>query len=834
MRGLFSLAAILGTVAAQYLEPAPTSAVKPILNGTAEFENLFNYAPKEPPVVPYPGNANTTEKNPPIPTPDTNITVGDAANQFFIQAACTLTPNNPTKFWRETVNLNGASPFNSDPTYQVYRNVRIYGAKGDGVTDDSGAFQFAIDAWSRSSNFQQTAAPALIYVPSGTYKISNSIRMLVGTMMIGDPLNKPVLKADANLGSNPIINGFDSSRFLVSTTNFFIGIKNIKLDTTAIGVNTPALALNWPVSQATQLYNVDFSMPNFSQHVGITMDGGSTGGGSGTILSDLSFTGGAIGIRLNNQQYMFKSLKFNGCNTAIAISHVFFLTVQDASFTNCGTGIDMGGNGVAGSVSLIDSSASSVGVVVNAFKTGNGAGSLVVENFVSTNSGATVAQSNGGQTLVSGSVSNTWVMGNANPGDYQGGTYYTTSRSPSLLAPNGKYFLMPQPQYQQYGNDQFVNVKDQGAKGDGVTDDTATINAILLANAGCKIVYFPQGTYLVHDTIYIPPGTRIVGDVWSTISAVGSKFWDANNPHVVVRVGNAGEVGVAQITDMIITTADVLNGAILMEVNMAGNSPGDVGFWNTHFRIGGTVDTKVNTNCAGPDASACKATFLMLHITTTGSPYIENMWGWTADHSLDGGPPQVISTGRGALIRSTKATWMIGTAFEHNTLYQYNIVDAQNLLISFQQTETAYWQGPGAPISAPTPWAVNSAYSDPNFSGCGGGDAQCRMGWAQRISGGSNIYIYGSGFWVFFNGLTFADGHGYGGSGGCEASCCQSSVCQASAAEIVSGTKSLYWYNVNTHLFTNLIVDGGNIVKQFNNPGSWGGVVAAFLAHVGA
>ena len=111
--------------------------------------------------------------------------------------------------------------------------------------------------------------------------------MLVATMMIGDPLNKPVLKADPNLGTRPIIDGFDSSRFLGSTTNFYIGIKNIKLDTTAIGVNTAAVALNWPVSQATQLYNVDFSMPNFSQHVGITMDGGSSGGGSGTILSDL-------------------------------------------------------------------------------------------------------------------------------------------------------------------------------------------------------------------------------------------------------------------------------------------------------------------------------------------------------------------------------------------------------------------------------------------------------------------------------------------------------------------------------------------------------------------
>ena len=48
---------------------------------------------------------------------------------------------------------------------------------------------------------------------------------------------------------------------------------------------------------------------------------------------------------------MLKSMKFNGCNTALAISHVFSLTVKEASFMNCGAGIETGGNGVIGSVS---------------------------------------------------------------------------------------------------------------------------------------------------------------------------------------------------------------------------------------------------------------------------------------------------------------------------------------------------------------------------------------------------------------------------------------------------------------------------------------------------
>lgn len=48
-----------------------------------------------------------------------------------------------------------------------------------------------------------------------------------------------------------------------------------------------------------------------------------------------------------------------------------------------------------------------------------------------------------------------------------------------------------------------VSVKDFGAKGDGVTDDTAAIQAALNAGGG-RTVWFPSGTYLVSETLQIP------------------------------------------------------------------------------------------------------------------------------------------------------------------------------------------------------------------------------------------------------------------------------------------------------------------------------------------
>ena len=67
--------------------------------------------------------------------------------------------------------------------------------------------------------------------------------------------------------------------------------------------------------------------------------------------------------------------------------------------------------------------------------------------------------------------------------------------------------------------DDFVSVKDFGAVGDGVTDDTEAINRALyelycrVANSQArKTLYFPAGTYVVSDFIKVPSRARIKGD----------------------------------------------------------------------------------------------------------------------------------------------------------------------------------------------------------------------------------------------------------------------------------------------------------------------------------
>jgi hypothetical protein len=89
--------------------------------------------------------------------------------------------------------------------------------------------------------------------------------------------------ADPALNATPVINGYDSNwEPLSSTKNFYMSIRNIRIDTSEITAEKAAVAIDWSVSQACSMNNVHITMPSPSNHTGITMKNG----GSGTILAD--------------------------------------------------------------------------------------------------------------------------------------------------------------------------------------------------------------------------------------------------------------------------------------------------------------------------------------------------------------------------------------------------------------------------------------------------------------------------------------------------------------------------------------------------------------------
>ncbi|KKY28220.1 putative exo-beta [Diplodia seriata] len=717
-------------------------------------------------------------------------------------------------------------------TYPVHRNVLSYGADpsgtlpstaaiqaaiNDGCTvnidsDSGGSFSYSYPALrnttGRGPSFGSTLTPAAVYLPPGTYLLDAPLQLWVGTVLVGDAVSPPVLAVSAGFSSsaagNYVIRGKEPN--LPATNGFFVGLRDVVVDSKAYAGDEELVLLDWTVSQGTQLARVRFEMPPGGRHVGM----------SNVILNDLSFNGGAVGMDLSGQQWLIKSVTFNGCGIG-AIVDCYDCVFLDI---NClGVGICLDGSQTSGSLTVIDSYTANSGTFVSSYESVNGSNQLVLENIQS--DGDTVTLS--GDIILRGNVPFTWIrgqvytQGNPSP-SYQQGAMVYTPRS-SALTSNGNYFVMKPPTFHEYDSSQILNIKavpEYPVYGDGNTDDTKSINAILTQYAGCKVIYIPAGTYVVTNTIFIPRGTRIYGDAYaSVISAKGPTFSYPNIPMPMVQVGAPGDVGVAQIVDMMFTVGEVLPGCKLVEVNMAGEQPGDVALINSHMRVGGAARSAVQTSCE--DASPCRAAWCLIHLTAQSSAYVENVWGWTADHDLDGIYTQNIATGRGMLVEATKGTWMVGTSMEHNTLYQYNFNAAQSVFAAMQQSETPYWQGVDSGTVAPYPWTDALQASDPDFSHCpASSGGYCGAALFERIAQSKSLFLYGGCLWTFF-------------TGGNESEKCDSD-CQQEAIDIDNASSGIYLYGTNVHKVTNMVRSGGwSIAGQSTNEGGWGGVVAAYL-----
>ena len=152
-----------------------------------------------------------------------------------------------------------------------------------------------------------------------------------------------------------------------------------------------------------------------------------------------------------------------------------------------------------------------------------------------------------------------WGQGNVYAGTSEAGTFTqgdiaVLHKHYDLLDSAGRIFGRSHPQYEDFALDQVVSVRDHGAKGDGKTDDTEALQAVFDEFAGCKLIFVDHGTYVITDTLKIPPGAQVVGEAWSVFLGAGDAFADQANPKVVVQVGEEDDTGIVEISDIIFAT----------------------------------------------------------------------------------------------------------------------------------------------------------------------------------------------------------------------------------------------------------------------------------------
>ncbi|CAG2165800.1 unnamed protein product [Oppiella nova] len=748
-------------------------------------------------------------------------------------------PHSPQKdHWLRVLKHEELAPFNNNPgSYKVFRNVKDYGAKGDGVTDDSLAINLAISEGDRCGITcpSSTIAPAIVYFPPGKYLISQTLLQFYFTQFIGDAIDLPVLimdpkftgiNASALIASNKYVSG--DIPVWVQQNNFYRQIRNFVIDLTRAPPDKEATAIFWQVAQATSITNVHVKMSTApgNKHQGLWMNDG-----SGGYMSDLTFDGGNIGMWIGNQQFTSRNITIRNANTAIWLTWVWSWTFKGIKIENCKTAIDI--TNIDGttkeiltdSLLVMDSEITNTPIGILTIRNATSkpvSGALVLDNIKLSNVQKAVARPDGSTVLEGGTKTiDSWGMGRFY--DTQGKGAYKEANLPVppkpavLLDSNKRFFERPKPQYTDVAMADFISVKAEGAKGDGSTDDTKAIQETLSKWAGCKVIYFPAGDYVVSDTVLVPEGSRIIGEIWSTIMATGAKFANANEPIPVFKIGNPGDKGIAEISEMMFTTLGPVPGAIILQINLKESVQGGVGLWDVHFRVGGAKGTKLQTDTCKKGVAAkpeCMGAFMMLHIAPTGSALLDNVWAWVADHDIDG-PSQIsIFNGRGIHIESTEGpVWLYGTSSEHSVFYQYSIANAKNVMMGTIQTETAYYQ---AYPPAPQPFTPLPKWSDPDFSHCEKGSVTCPMGWGLRIFNSEHVYVYGAGLYNFFQNY--------------DQGCLKVEHCQDSMVSIEKSPKNVFIYNLNTKASDNMVsVDGQSRVKQADNRAAFVSTIGGFF-----
>jgi hypothetical protein len=143
----------------------------------------------------YRPQTNDTNRPEPLKTPEGALSIfgDDVALQNF-QPVFQEDAHDKEKrqsggssYWMVGMGSQGSSPFGPSG-YQVWRNVKDFGAVGDGVTDDTAAINLAISSGGRcgANCGSSTVVPAVVFFPPGTYLVSGEIIMYYNTQLLGD------------------------------------------------------------------------------------------------------------------------------------------------------------------------------------------------------------------------------------------------------------------------------------------------------------------------------------------------------------------------------------------------------------------------------------------------------------------------------------------------------------------------------------------------------------------------------------------------------------------------------------------------------------------------
>jgi sugar lactone lactonase YvrE len=410
-----------------------------------------------------------------------------------------------------------------DDPAAVYLAPQAFGAKGDGVADDSAALQAAIDK-------AVTPAGGLVFIASGRYRLTRTIYVWRGVRVIGWGATRPVLVLGADTpgfqkgiglmvmfthaarpGAGPPPGNtrvpFPPPGQVPSTneipdagpSTFNSAMSNVDVE---IGDGNPAaVAIRFHVAQHGFLSHMNFQIG--SGLAALTE--------IGNEVHDLHFTGGRYAILSDNTspfwQFTVIDSIFEGQREAAIREHMAQLTLVRDTFRRVPVAVDIDPH-YSDELWVSDSRFEDISkAVVIISNEKNPTTAIGFENAICANvpvfarfreSGKT---QNGPGPIYRVANFNYGLVVNDRSTVGEFATIYAAAAMGAMPAPLAPAVAALPP------SSEWVDVKTLGVKGDGKTDDTGAIQS---ATASHRALYFPSGVYSVRNTIALAPDTVVI------------------------------------------------------------------------------------------------------------------------------------------------------------------------------------------------------------------------------------------------------------------------------------------------------------------------------------
>ncbi len=379
-----------------------------------------------------------------------------------------------------------------------------FNIKNDGKQDVSDELQKAINRLKTEKTF------GILFIPEGKYLISKTIYIPKAIRLIGYGENRPEFILEKNTP------GFqEKNNFMFWFTNNLVEEGQNPRDAGAGTFYSAIANLNFRIKKGNPMaiaVRSHFAQHGFVSHCNFYIGDGFAGiYDLGNEIENLKFYGGDYGITTKRTSpgwpMMMVDLYFEGQRKAAVISRNTGMAIISMHVKDAPAAVELQ-DGVSDRLFMEDCLFENVekGVIVGAENKAENQVNLV--NISCTNVENPVYFSPSGKSIEGKGknyVIKNFVHGLVMEDMADNSNFKTVSEIEAVdfVAEKLNKVIPDLPSMETW-----KNVKDYGAKGDGVSDDTKAIKDAISKN---KNVYFPSGWYRVTETIKLNKGTNIIG-----------------------------------------------------------------------------------------------------------------------------------------------------------------------------------------------------------------------------------------------------------------------------------------------------------------------------------